>query len=102
MRNHYVYLSYEKNGRKYIGSRSCDCLIEDDEYLGSYTDKDFHPTEKTILSTFETRREANGFETYLHHYYEVDENSDFANKVRAIDYSGIYACFYKHLIDKVK
>ena len=34
MVNHYVYCSYEKDGRHYIGSRTCDCLIEkDDEYM---------------------------------------------------------------------
>lgn len=94
MRNHYVYISYEIGGRKYIGSRTCDCLIEDDDYFGSYTDKTFSPTEKLIVATFKTRAEANALETYLHTIYEVDKDPSFANKVVSIDYSGIYACFY--------
>jgi hypothetical protein len=98
MKNHYVYCSYEKAGRMYIGSRTCDCLIDEDaEYLGSYTDKSFNPTEKIILATFGHRREANAYEQYLHQLYQVDQNSYFANKVCATDVSGFYSCFYnKH------
>ncbi len=95
MVNHYVYCSYEKDGRQYIGSRTCDCLIEEDvEYFGSYTDKSFNPTEKVILASFGHRREANAYEEYLHRLYEVDKNSYFANKVCATDVSGFYVCFY--------
>ncbi len=95
MVNHYVYCSYEKDGRQYIGSRTCDCLIEEDvEYFGSYTDKSFNPTEKVILASFGHRREANAYEEYLHRLYEVDKNSHFANKVCTTDVSGFYGCFY--------
>ena len=98
MKNHYVYCSYGKDGRQYIGSRTCDCLIEEDaEYLGSYTDKSFDATEKVILATFRYRREANAYEEYLHRLYEVDKNPYFTNKVCATDVSGFYSCFYnKH------
>lgn len=34
--NHYVYeITNTINGRKYIGKRSCHCLIEKDKYMGS-------------------------------------------------------------------
>ena len=95
MKRHYVYCSYEENGRQYIGSRTCDYLIEEDvEYFGSYTDKTFNPTGKVVLATFPNRREANAYEHYLHKLFEVDKNPHFANKVCFIDFSGYYACFY--------
>jgi len=82
MENHYVYYSYEEFGRGYIGSRTCDCLPEDDNYLGSYTDQTFNPTDKIILETFSTREEALQAEVDLHKFYQVDKNPHFANKAR--------------------
>lgn len=80
---YYVYYSYEQWGRGYIGKRECWCLPEEDtEYLGSYTDKTFKPTEKIILQTFDTQSDAYGAEVKLHDFYEVDINPHFANKAK--------------------
>ena len=82
MENHYVYYSYEEFGRGYIGCRTCDCLPEDDDYLGSYHDETFSPTNKIVLETFSTREEALQAEINLHEFYQVDKNPHFANKAR--------------------
>lgn len=82
---HYVYYSYEEWGRGYIGSRSCICLPEEDvEYFGSYTDVSFNPTKKIILNdNYFNREEANLDEIRLHNFYDVANNSHFANKAKA-------------------
>ncbi len=80
MRHHYVYYSYEDFGRGYIGSRTCDCLPEEDRYFGSFYDKTFNPTNKIILEVFDTREEALDAEIKLHQFYDVARNSHFANQ----------------------
>lgn len=82
MENHYVYYSYEEFGRGYIGCRTCNCLPEEDNYLGSYHDETFSPTNKIVLETFSTREEALQAEIDLHEFYQVDKNPHFANKAR--------------------
>jgi hypothetical protein len=82
MEYHYIYYSYEEFGRGYIGCRTCSCLPEEDNYLGSYKDKTFNPTNKIILETFDNRTEALEAEVLLHSFYNVDENPHFANKSR--------------------
>ena len=79
---HYVYLSYEVEGRMYIGSRSSEDPEKDTNYFGSYADKTFKPTEKKILKVFNTREEANNWEKYLHEINSVDKNSRFANQMK--------------------
>lgn len=81
---HYTYYSYEEWGRGYIGSRSCDCLPEEDvNYFGSFADETFKPTQKIILKDdYETRKEADADEIILHNYFEVDINPHFANRAR--------------------
>lgn len=79
--NNYTYYSYEEYGRGYIGSRGCKCSIEEDiEYLGSFSDKTFKPTQKIILGVFETRVEAYEAELLLHNFFKVDVNPHFANR----------------------
>jgi hypothetical protein len=81
--NHYVYHSYEEWGREYIGVRSCDCLPEEDtKYFGSFKDKTFNPTEKTILFVRETRQEAAEIEIELHDFFDVAVNPQFANQAK--------------------
>lgn len=79
--HYYVYYSYEPWGRGYIGHRGCNCLPEEDtKYLGSYKDKTFKPSQKIILQTFKTRKEAITAEIILHDFYRVDINPYFANR----------------------
>ena len=81
---HYTYYSYEEWGMGYFGSRSCDCLPEEDvNYFGSFRDKTFKPTQKVILkSDYATRDEAIIDEIILHNFYEVDKNPHFANRAK--------------------
>jgi hypothetical protein len=83
-KHHYVYHSYEEWGREYIGIRSCDCLPEEDiKYFGSFKDKTFNPTEKTILFVRETREEVAEIEIILHDFFDVAINPQFANRAKA-------------------
>jgi hypothetical protein len=79
---HYTYYSYEEWGRGYFGSRTCRCLPEEDvKYFGSFSDKNFKPTQKIILkSDYAARREAIVDEIILHNRYDVANNPHFANK----------------------
>ena len=80
MTNHYVYLTLDSSdGRIYWGSRTCDCNPEDDPYMGSHKDETFHPDEKYIWATFETRKQADDAEDVLHDLFDVVESSTFAN-----------------------
>ena len=81
---HYVYYVYEQWGKGYIGVRSCSVIPEKDSYFGSYRDKKFCPTEKIILMTFSTRKEAEYAEYRLHKFFSVVENKHFANKAKNI------------------
>lgn len=81
---HYTYYSYEEWGMGYFGSRSCDCLPEEDiDYFGSFTHENFHPTYKIILkSDYLTRADAMRDEVILHNYYDVAANPHFANRAK--------------------
>ena len=77
----YVYYSYEEWGRGYIGARSRS--PEGDDYLGSYRDKTFKPTNKVVLAEFDTFEEALEAEWRLHEFFDVTVNPHFANRCRA-------------------
>ena len=79
---HYTYYSYEEWGMGYFGSRTCECIPEEDvNYFGTYSHKNFNPTQKIILkSDYDTRKEAIQDEISLQQYYKVVENSHFANR----------------------
>lgn len=79
---YYTYYSYEEWGMGYFGSRGCKCLPEEDiNYFGSFSDKNFKPTQKIILKgDYATREEAYADEIILQEHYKVVENPHFANK----------------------
>ena len=82
-KHHYVYRSFEEEGREYIGIRSCNCLPEEDtKYFGSFRDKTFKPTGKTILFVRETRQEVVEIEIELHNFFDVAVNPQFANQAK--------------------
>lgn len=87
MKNYnYVYELLLKDGTKYIGSRSCSCPIEEDDYFGSASDPFVckeNVVKKEIIVLFTTRKEANEFERHLHELYEVDKNPSYRNRVIA-------------------
>ena len=56
---------------------------EDTKYFGSFKDKTFFPTKKTILFVCETREEALGIEIKLHDFFDVAVNPQFANMAKA-------------------
>ena len=100
-KHHYVYRSFEEEGREYIGIRSCNCLPEEDtKYFGSFKDKTFKPTEKTILFVCETRKEAAEIEIELHDFFDVAVNPEFANMAKAtstkFDTTGVSNSGEKH------
>jgi hypothetical protein len=82
---YYTYYSYEEWGMGYFGSRGCNCLPEEDvKYFGSFSDKNFNPTQKIILKDdYNTREEAYADEIILHDYYDVANNPHFANRAKA-------------------
>jgi hypothetical protein len=81
MKHFYVYYSYEEYGRGYIGSRVSKVSPEQDlKYFGSFSDKNFKPTQKIILEVFKTKQEALDAEIKLHKFYDVKNNSHFVNR----------------------
>jgi len=53
---------------------------EDTKYFGSFSDKSFKPTGKTILFVCETRKEVVEIEIELHDFFDVAVNPQFANR----------------------
>ena len=77
----YTYYFFEEWGRGYIGSRGCPCPPEEDnEYFGSFKDKNFNPTQKIILNVQNTRKEAYDEEIILHDFFDVVKNPHFVNR----------------------
>jgi hypothetical protein len=90
----YTYRIHNVNNNKmYIGSRSCNIHPKKDlglVYFSSSRDKDFIRDQKVnpsnyeylILDTFETREEADLYESKLHNEYDVDKNTMFYNRAK--------------------
>ncbi len=70
-------------GKSYIGKRTCSCTPEEDtSYFGSYSDPDFHPTQKEILAVCENSEHALSVEMFFHEFYDVARNPMFANRAK--------------------
>ena len=77
----YCYYSYEQWGRGYIGSRTAKGCHPGDDYLGSYSDETFKPTDKIILFTG-TAEECLAVEVKLHAFFDVVLDPHYANRAR--------------------
>ena len=75
---HTVYLSFEPGGRDYIGKHSSENPYDD--YLGSYKDKTFDPTNKIILEYSKTEEGAVEAEMRWQRVFNVVENRQFVNQ----------------------
>ena len=85
MKYHYVYMMFYEDFTRYIGVRSCkESPKEDTKYIGSskYTPND-KILSKKILGVYETRKQAEEAEIWLHSYYCVSANPNFNNKAMA-------------------
>jgi hypothetical protein len=82
--NHYTYRITFKDGRQYIGVRSCKCEPENDtKYIGSseYTKK-LEIAKKEILGIFFSRQEAVANEIALHELYDVARSDLYLNRAK--------------------
>jgi hypothetical protein len=79
---HYTYITRAKDGRYYIGVRSCECDPVDDSYKGSHTDTSYFPTRKRILKLFDFREDAEQHEIYLHILRNVAVSRRYANRAK--------------------
>ncbi len=77
---HVVYYSYEekKVSRGYIGKHSSNDPYDD--YLGSYKDKTFEPTQKIVLEYAKTEEGAILAEIRWQKVFQVRDNPEFANQ----------------------
>ena len=90
--NHYVYLIEKKSAleteqKYYIGVRSCESLIANDDYMGSskYLTEEVDKLgkqsfNKIILKRFENREDAYEYEIHMHKEFDVVNNPIFFNK----------------------
>ena len=90
--NHYVYLIEKKSAleteqKYYIGVRSCEGFIGEDDYMGSskYLTEDIENNgkqnyNKIILKRFANREDAYKYEIHMHKEFDVVNNPIFFNK----------------------
>jgi len=75
---HTIYLSFEEDGRDYIGKHSTNNPY--DGYLGSFKDDTFNPTNKIILEYATTEEGAIRAEMRWQRVFNVVEDPQFANR----------------------
>jgi hypothetical protein len=95
--HHFVYLSFEECSpyQEYVGVHSTEDM--NDGYLGSFSHKDFNPTDKIILQFFESREDAVAGEIRWQKQLNVKEDPKYVNRSyqssSKFDTSG---CFWWH------
>lgn len=75
---HILYLSYESEGRDYIGAHSTEDL--NDGYLGSYSDDTFSPDSRIIIGYYKSRDSLLRAEEILQKSLNVAKDSQYANR----------------------
>lgn len=94
MKNHYVYRITNKiKNKHYYGVRSSNIKPKEDigiKYFSSSTDKNFMLDQKEnpqnykykVLKIFDSRKDAEMHETFLHEKFSVQTNESFYNKAK--------------------
>lgn len=75
---HILYLSYESEGRDYIGAHSTEDI--NDGYLGSYRDRSFSPDHRIIIGYYKTRNCLLRAEENLQKSLDVARDPQYANR----------------------
>jgi len=75
---HVLYLSYESEGRDYIGAHSTEDLY--DGYLGSYSDSSFSPDNRIIVGYYKSRDSLLQAEESLQTSLNVAKDPQYANR----------------------
>jgi hypothetical protein len=75
---HILYLSYESDGRDYIGAHSTEDL--NDGYMGSYKDKTFCPDNRIIIGYYKSRKSLLKAEENLQKSLDVAKDPQYANR----------------------
>lgn len=75
---HILYLSYESEGRDYIGAHSTEDLH--DGYLGSYSDSSFSPDNRIIIGYYKSRDSLLQAEGSLQTSLNVAKDPQYANR----------------------
>ena len=75
---HILYLSYESEGRDYIGAHSTEDI--NDGYLGSYRDRSFSPDHRIIIGYYKTRNSLLRAEENLQKSLDVARDPQYANR----------------------
>lgn len=107
---HYVYeITNLINGKKYIGKRSCHCLIEDDKYMGSgkilkksqkkYGLENF---KKEILEVCKTEKEAFIREKFYINRVKAYKNTMYYNIAAGGEGGNVRAGFTEEKLKKWK
>lgn len=78
MEFHTVYNSFEESGRDYIGKHSTDNPYDD--YMGSFKDTTFSPTDKIVIGYAKTAEGAVWMEIQYQRAFKVAEDEQFANR----------------------
>ena len=75
---HILYLSYESEGRDYIGAHTTENLY--DGYLGSYRDQSFSPDNRITLGYYKSRESLLKAEENLQKSLNVAKDPQYANR----------------------
>lgn len=113
--NHYTYKitncnkESEEYGFTYIGVRSCNCLPEDDDYMGSgvllhdkYKELGINSFSKTIISIYDSREEANDDEYLLINKLNPEYNLSYSKVFSTAEFKTYVNPYLSKILSKDK